>query len=51
MYTWETHCGTTYGALGISEQKPTVASSEREEMSCPLDLLTLHFIYSVKSQQ
>ena len=43
--------GTAYGTLSISEQKPTVASSEREEMSCPLDLLSLHFIYSVKSQQ
>lgn len=43
--------GTAYGALSISEQKPRVASSEREEMSCPLDLLSLHFIYSVKSQQ
>lgn len=30
---------------------PQVAYTEREEMICLLDLLSLHFIYSVKSQQ
>lgn len=32
-------------------RNPWVASSEREETSCPLDLFSLHFIYSVKSQR
>lgn len=30
---------------------PQVAYSEREEMICLLDVLSLHFIYAVKSQQ
>lgn len=32
----------------LVDRNPQVASSEREEMSCLLDLLSLHFIYSVK---
>lgn len=34
-----------------TNRAPQVASPEREEMICLLDLLSLHFVYSVKSQQ
>lgn len=45
---------THYSLMALSvplNRDPQVASSEKEEMICFLDLLSLHFIYFVKSQQ